>query len=189
MPKYKGGFDIPSFKESYEKMGLSKRISLKSSEDGDINQIWKDTRSNFVEHETLIERYHSKNSAKQALCDIQSERAQSHFFGLESQGLPAKAVVENIDSRNILAWSGFVDGLPETLFNFARRAFQQQLPTAANLFRWKRSQVQIALSADKKLHKRTNICCLIARPRSRWNDSREDTTQSGNWLLIGSARC
>ena len=39
-------------------------------------------------------------------------------------------------------------------------------------------QVQIALSADKKLHKRTNICCLIAQPRSRWNDSREDTTQS-----------
>ena len=139
MPKYKGGFGIPSFKESYEKMGLSKRLSLKSSEDGDINQIWKDTRSNFVEHETLIERYHSKNSAKQALCDIQSERAQSHFFGLESQGLPAKAVIENIDSRNILAWSGFVDGLSETLFNFARRAFQQQLPTAANLFRWKRS--------------------------------------------------
>ena len=52
VPKYKGGFGIPSFKESYEKLGLSKRLSLKSSEDGDINQIWKDTRSNFVEHET-----------------------------------------------------------------------------------------------------------------------------------------
>ena len=55
MPKYKGGFGIPSFKESYKKMGLSERLSLKSSEDGDINQIWKDTRSNFVEHETLKE--------------------------------------------------------------------------------------------------------------------------------------
>ena len=66
-------------------------------------------------------------------------KAISLVWILESQGLPAKAVVENIDSRNILAWSGFVDGFPEALFNFARRAFQQQLPTAANLFRWKRS--------------------------------------------------
>ena len=140
-------------------------------------------------HETLIERYLSKTSAKQALCDIQSARAQNHFFGLESQGLPAKLLSKISKSEHsclvqVRWWpSRSIVQLREKSLSTttANRCQSLQMEMI--------SKSKIAVSADKKLNKRTSICFLIAQPRSRWNDSREDTTQSWNWLLTGSTRC
>ena len=38
----------------------------------------------------------------------------------------------------IQAWAAALDSLPSHLFNFARKALLQVLPTAANLKRWNR---------------------------------------------------
>ena len=67
------------------------------------------------------------------------EKAASDFFGLESQGVSARIVTENISKANILTWSNSVASLSEALHNFTRKAFQQQLPTASNLAKWNRT--------------------------------------------------
>jgi len=45
-----------------------------------------------------------------------------------------------VSSKNIEIWASTIDNLPTHLFNFARKALIQVLPTAANLKRWNRVQ-------------------------------------------------
>src|SRR6218665_3668753 len=68
----------------------------------------------------------------------QVTEATKHFFGLESQGVMAKLVTEAVTKKTITLWSKTVNELTASSFKFVRKAFQQLLPTAANLVRWKR---------------------------------------------------
>ena len=72
------------------------------------------------------------------LHDSQMLKASIHFYGLQSQGFSAQTVVASIKKSKIVAWCNCIDSLSETLHNFARKALQQQLPTASNLCKWKR---------------------------------------------------
>ena len=56
------------------------------------------------------------------------------------QGALIKCVTDSIVTKNIQAWAAALDSLPSHLFNFARKALLQVLPTAANLKRWNRVQ-------------------------------------------------
>src|SRR6218665_414011 len=64
--------------------------------------------------------------------------ATKHFFGLEYQGVMAKVVTEAVTKKAITLWSNTVHELTASSFKFVRKAFQQLLPTTANLVRWKR---------------------------------------------------
>ena len=64
--------------------------------------------------------------------------AEIHFHGLEIQGVAARTIPENISKSEIKIWNDVLELLPEFLFQFTRKALQQQLPTASNLARWKR---------------------------------------------------
>ena len=40
--------------------------------------------------------------------------------------------------QSIIDWSSSLEAMPQYIFNFARKALIQQLPTASNLHRWKK---------------------------------------------------
>ena len=46
--------------------------------------------------------------------------------------------MEHIHQTRVSLWSEVLNSLPQYMFNFARKALLQQLPTASNLFRWKK---------------------------------------------------
>ena len=52
----------------------------------------------------------------------------------------AKTVSETVLPRNIHLWKQVMDSLPQHVYNFSRKAMQNQLPTLHNLKLWKRSQ-------------------------------------------------
>ena len=67
------------------------------------------------------------------------EVATQHVSSLKIQGKSFNSIREAFDEKTINSWSTMInDLLPERLFSFVRKAFQQQLPTASNLFRWKK---------------------------------------------------
>ena len=68
----------------------------------------------------------------------QIKKATNHVNMLEIQGISARSVLENIPKSNINTWASNLEISSGSLHNFARKALQQQLPTLANLARWKK---------------------------------------------------
>src|SRR6218665_850173 len=66
------------------------------------------------------------------------DRSYKTFLWLRIQGVMAKVVTEAVTRKAITLWSNTVNELTASSFKFVRKAFQQLLPTAANLVRWKR---------------------------------------------------
>ena len=56
------------------------------------------------------------------------------------QGASPKVIIESISRKNLTSLNSLFEHLPQFLFQFARKALQQQLPTASNLYRWKKLQ-------------------------------------------------
>ena len=57
-------------------------------------------------------------------------KAEVHIRSLACQGELARCVSENISRAVVEQWSRMLESLPDYLFRFVRKAFQQQLPTA-----------------------------------------------------------
>ena len=138
LPKQLGGLNIPTLKITAEKLWLHKRYSLKSSAHSVMNQIWADTSSKHVPLDELLQSEVNFPSVERSLKNRQIGKDKNHFYSLDVQGTSAKIVSETISKKNINSWNNTMDNLPESIFKFARKALQQQLPTAANLARWKR---------------------------------------------------
>ena len=73
------------------------------------------------------------------LTNKQTQEAWSHVQSLTVQGTSVTSTVENIPKKNITAWSQTLSNRAAPIFTFARKALINQLPTNANLVRWKRS--------------------------------------------------
>src|SRR6218665_2904848 len=87
--------------------------------------------------QTALFRKKDISQATTSMHRQQVTEATKHLFGLESQGVMAKAVTEAVTKKTITLWSNTVNELTASSFKFIRKAFQQLLPTA-NLVRWKR---------------------------------------------------
>ena len=74
--------------------------------------------------------------ASTLLRDSQAKESLGHILGLQSQEVMAKTVNEIVLSKNIQLWKQAMDSLPEHVFNFARNAMMNQLPTFHNLKIW-----------------------------------------------------
>jgi hypothetical protein len=138
-PRNKCGMSIPSFRHRTERLQLGKRAALKASKNENIRCLWNDT---VTKHISLDCRIISDTSAKAAISMLARDQvkiASDHFLGLSYQGLVPKSVVETVSPKSINQWSKTLDSVPTCIFNFARKALQSQLPTNANLVRWKRA--------------------------------------------------
>ena len=138
LPMNKGGLGIPSFADQYRKLILAKRAALKNSSQPEIRQIWSDTTEHNIVTDTRLFEDIETSEAQRKLKNDLNTKAEVHIRSLVCQGELARCVSENIPRAAVEQWSRRLESLPDYLFRFVRKAFQQQLPTASNLKRWKR---------------------------------------------------
>ena len=138
LPKYRGGLGIPTIADLYKKLLLVKRAKLKNSSQQEIRQIWSDTSLHHITTDTRLHDGTEIKEAKKLLQNDMINQAEIHIQSLVCQGQLAQCVTEYISKTGVDQWSRLTESLPEYLFRFVRKAFQQQLPTASNLKRWNR---------------------------------------------------
>jgi hypothetical protein len=138
LPRNLGGMGISTFKHLAEKMLLIKRHSLMSSTKEDIRQIWQESSAHHIPTDELLVTYSSRSAATNNLKVSQTKQGADHLYSLQLQGIAAKTVAESVPKENINLWSNTLTSLPSAVHNFTRKAFIQVLPTASNLYRWKR---------------------------------------------------
>ena len=138
LPKSPCGMGVSSFKHIVQKMLVQNRYSMLHSANDAIQQVWTDTSSRHIDADRLIVQNESLKSAQKVLKGEQKTRALTHLQGLQLQALTVKAVTSVIVKSNIVLWSDTVEYLSAVLYNFARKAMLQVLPTASNLVRWGR---------------------------------------------------
>ena len=129
--------NVPLLKNLSEQLWLQKRNTLKMSPHADINQIWSDTSGKHIPSDSLLITC-TYSMAVKTLKAEQIKKATNHVNMLEIQGISARSVLENIPKSNINTWASNLEISSGSLHNFARKALQQQLPTLANLARWKK---------------------------------------------------
>ena len=137
-PTSKCGMGIPSLKNRFERLNLSKRAALKNSPNENIRYLWEDSSTRNVNSDSLL-LGNSTSAAQKVLAKTQKEEAVIHLTGLPYQGKSIKILTENLPASTLKNWSKMTNSLPGFLFNFARKAIQSQLPTLANLVRWGRA--------------------------------------------------
>ena len=133
LPKSKCGLGIPSLSDDYERLWLKKRHILQNNTQPEMRLIWKESRQSVF---LLIDG--NVQSAMKNLKSRQMNQVKDHLFSLSLQGTSVKTVLENIHRTKISLWSEVLNSLPQCMYNFARKALLQQLPTASNLFQWKK---------------------------------------------------
>ena len=138
LPKKFIGLEIPSFKMQAESLWLNKRVSMKNSNDPVIQKIWANTTEKNINSDELIHKHKNIKESLKMLKLQHINHSKNQLYILEIQGMAVKMIVDNISKGNILNWTNMLNQMPESIFCFARKALQQQLPTAANLARWKR---------------------------------------------------
>ena len=153
--KSKGGLSLPLLKNLSENVWLQKRYTMKTSRHQDVTQIWTATANKHITIDSLLTESATFRAADAALKKRQVDKATKHFYDLPSQGIAAQTVASFIPKANILHWSKQLESVPESLHNFAKKALQQLLPTAANLARWGRA-VDSSCQLCKKGRPQTN---------------------------------
>ena len=134
----KCGMGIPSLKNRFEKLNVSKRAALKCSPNENIRFLWEDSSLRNVNSDSLLID-NTAARAQKLLNKSHKEAAVLHLTGLSYQGMSIKVVTEALPEKIISNWSKIINSLPGYLFNFTRKAIQSQLPTLANLVRWGRA--------------------------------------------------
>ena len=105
---------------------------------GNVEQFDKSGCDNCDSEWRLKLQVSLKRGAEQ-LGNAQAAAAATHIQTLSLQGALISSITSNLNKSAILSWTKVIEGLLSHLFKFARKALQQQLPTAANRARWKRT--------------------------------------------------
>jgi hypothetical protein len=136
LPKAQGGMGIPSMKETAAKLRLGQRFKLHSSNDDESRALFESTSGHNSAVDGFIKSNTCRTTAVKELSEEHSRSSFSHIISLKSQGKIIAAINEHLNRSAITRWAKEIDKLAGPLFNFTRKALIQQLPTAANLFRW-----------------------------------------------------
>jgi len=139
IPMNAGGLGTNTIKSLAKKSRLVKRSILKKSKDSDINVIWEESRSEFVESDVFLTSHESTKVAKKRLKQTQQSQAIAHLDSLTIQGAASARVRSEISKSDISNWSTVMSTSAGVIHNFARKALLQSLPTAGNLFLWKKT--------------------------------------------------
>jgi hypothetical protein len=172
-PKGRCGMGIPSLKNRFERLTLSKRASLKNSPNENIKDLWKESNNKNVNADSLLLQ-NDKNKAAKILSRQQEDTAANHVSELPYQGKVTKTVLENCSEDMVLNWSSTINSLPGFLFNFVRKAMQLQLPTLANLMRWGRGSSNLctlcnSIQTNKHVLSNCNHPDVLKRYTTRHN--------------------
>ena len=154
----KCGLGLPSFADLHEKLWLMKRYKMKFGAQPEFEAIWSETKDHHVGLDSIITHNISMNSACRNLKSVQDKSTDDHFAKLLVQSALSRTVNENISKTNIILWNNFLQSIPQFLFQFARKAMLQLLPTFSNLVRWKRLENPICSLC--KMKPQTNLHVL-----------------------------
>ena len=135
--KSKCGLGIPSFKEMSERLWVRKRHGFMNNTQVEMQHIWQETSHLHTVTDSLLAEEHTATNAMTSLHSTQEENALTHVLSLSVQGQAVKVINDNISRQSINTWAAVLESMPSHIFNFARKALIQQLPTASNLHRWK----------------------------------------------------
>jgi hypothetical protein len=136
LPRNQGGLGIKSLKETAETLRLSQRVKQKFSKNEESRQIWESTSAKNINIDSIISRSKDRSSALKILKEKHIETNFKCISLLEIQGKIIKSINESFNKATLIKWAGQLDNLAAPIYNFVRKAIQQQLPTASNLSRW-----------------------------------------------------
>src|SRR6266516_2353160 len=136
------GLGIPTFAQRAARLKLTRRHLLRSSKNASIRELWEVTNHPNILADSLLDSRDLKG-ASSILRASQNKESLEHFLGLKSQGAMAKTVNETVLPANIKLWKLVMDSSPEHVFNLARKAMMNQLPTLHNLKLWNRSSTNL----------------------------------------------
>src|SRR6266516_7862995 len=136
LSKSRGRLGIQSFKSLAERMRLTNRFTLINSIDADLQKIWTDSNSEYIEADELIRSHATLPGAKKQQQQISQDKIWTHLKTLQIQGASLQTITDEIKERDILSWAAVLDQSSDLIYKFARKALQQVLPTASNLKRW-----------------------------------------------------
>jgi hypothetical protein len=131
-----GGLNIPALRDMTEKLRLSQRFKLHQSTDEECRSLWEMSSDANVNLDSIIIGSETKSSAVASLTAAHLERNFEHVNSLQIQGKLISAINAEFNKSEINQWTSNLEKLAAPIFKFARKALQQQLPTAANLQRW-----------------------------------------------------
>jgi len=117
---------------------ITVRNSLRESSNANIKSLWEMTSSvssNVICDSTFLKNI-SLDDATKAIKLESVNQAFVHVKMLTIQSMPISSIVNSIKPSQITAWTSEVNRLPATLYNFTRKALQQQLPTKSNRHHW-----------------------------------------------------
>ena len=120
LPKELTGLGIPSLLSTHQKLWLGKRSTLKNSYHSPIRQIWNDSKGKHSKADSLLNENDNIKAAQKSL-KIDQIQKLNLTFSLESQGLSARTVTQNIPKKRILFWSTYIESLPGFLYNFVEK--------------------------------------------------------------------
>ena len=173
LPRNHGGQGIASLRDTAERLRVSQRFRLKHSRNNDIQRLWAETSSSLINLDAILNEDSNYQSVSKKLGNAQAAAAETHIQTLSLQGALISSITSILTTSTVLRWTKVVEGLPSHLFRFARKALQQQLPTATNLARWKR-WTDAACSLCQAIQ--TNTFSLTAARPLYWTGTRRDTT-------------
>ena len=140
LPTTKGGLGIPTLKESAAKLRLNQRCKLHSSQVEEMRTLFETTSDQNLKIDSIIRTNPGRTKALRQMNDEHTRVSFEHIVSLNVQGRIIASINEHLCGSEISRWTKVLDKLATPLYNFARKAIIQQLPTAANLVRWGRSQ-------------------------------------------------
>ena len=124
-----GGLNLPSIRTYATNLRLSLRHALKNSQSTDMCHLWKSTVNENVNIDETLTQAGSLAKAKKTISLQVKSTALQHVTSLQLQGRCIASVIENVKAATIAIWTKTVSSLSASLFNFTRKALQQQLAT------------------------------------------------------------
>ena len=82
------------------------------------------------------------------------------------QGEAPKTILEAITRKNIASWNSLTENLPQLMFQFLQKGLQQLLPTASNLFRWKKAENPTCTLRMNKLQSNAHMFSNCSAPNA-----------------------
>ena len=167
LPRKFAGLDIKSFKDINQTLQLKNRIYLKYSVNTSMHELWKQTPEKHIETDSRF----TSNIFPPILNQLKEDQIQtkrSHIESLSLQGAVYTSVLNCLPSSEVIRWSKTTESLPDHLFKFCRKAMSQQLPTNANLKRWKRiesASCNLCSNSQTNKHVLSNCSSAVALDR------------------------
>ena len=125
LPLSYGGLGIPSLKTIAAKHNLSVRAGLRDNDDPNMRLLWEMSSSKNIPTDALILNSNLPE-ANHKLLQESVTTSLNHVKSLIIQGPSISSVNSELDKKEIKRWSNLSLTLPDNIFKFVRKGFQNQ---------------------------------------------------------------